>query len=433
MSVRTKRFIILLGAGVVIVIAGIFFLLPFVKGEKGSEIKGMDSLSDQVAAVEKGDNGEGGKSIEGYEEALVKDPENLLALNNLGILYAERGKTEEALEHFERAIETEEESETELAKAHLNKGNVYLSQGEFDKAVEAYQEAGRIDESYIRPHVMLAAIYGFKGMKQEQIREYEKVIWLDQIRDNHVRRFNKFSPEEFEEWRRFVGIRDTFNDGFILEKKGKYEEAIAKYDEALKMEPSFVRAYFRRGVVRFLRREFGEARSDLERALEINPGMRPAKCFLGSLYSRNGELDNARRTYRELVDDFPHNVVFKHCLGAICLKEGNYETAEKWFREAREVNPEYTPAYNGLGDVYLKLGRIDEAEEQYEKAISIAPDKPNAYYNMACIYSRKGDNEEAFRLLLESIRRGFDDFEYIKRDPDLAGLRRDKLFQRLHI
>ena len=433
MSGRTKRFIILLGAGVVIIISGVFILMPFVKGEKGSEIKGMDSLSDQVAAVEKGDNGEGGKSIEGYEEALVKDPESLLALNNLGILYAEGGKTEEALEHFNRALEVNVDEDSDLAKAHLNKGNVYLSQGEFDKAIEAYQEAGRIDEKYIRPHVMLAAIYGFKGMKQEQIREYEKVIWLDQIRDNHIRHFNKFSPEEFEEWRRFVEIRDTFNDGFILEKKGKYEEALAKYDEALRLEPRFVRAYFRRGVVHFLRREFAEARSDIERALEINPDMRPAQCFLGSLYSRSGELDNARRTYLELVDAFPHNVVFKHCLGAIYLKEGNYETAEKWFREAREINPEYTPSYNGLGDVYMKLGRIEEAEEQYRKAISIAPDKPNAYYNMACIYSRKGDNEEAFRLLLESIRRGFDDFEYIKRDPELAGLRRDKLFQSLHI
>ena len=55
--------------------------------------------------------------------------------------------------------------------------------------------------------------------------------------------------------------------------------------------------------------------------------------------------------------------------------------------------------------------------------LRIRPENPDIYYNLACIYSRQDNVDESVNNLQQAVRKGFHNWELIKKDPDLANIR----------
>jgi len=53
------------------------------------------------------------------------------------------------------------------------------------------------------------------------------------------------------------------------------------------------------------------------------------------------------------------------------------------------------------------------------------------HYNLACSYSLLGRIEDALLSLKRAINLGYEDFDYLLRDPDLENLKKDKRFRHL--
>ena len=62
-------------------------------------------------------------------------------------------------------------------------------------------------------------------------------------------------------------------------------------------------------------------------------------------------------------------------------------------------------------------------------AIASDGEKISAYYNIACCLSRTGNSHDGLLALLEALQLGYEDFQQIRSDPDLAGLRADSQFE----
>ncbi|MEW4489691.1 HEAT repeat domain-containing protein [Thalassoglobus sp. JC818] len=153
----------------------------------------------------------------------------------------------------------------------------------------------------------------------------------------------------------------------------------------------------------------------------------------------------------------------------------NAENALKYFQLAAEIDPELGTAFHGKGNALLKLKRFDESKEAYkvalelddfdgqaitglgivmaiqgetEAAVELALEsidkfpKDNVYYyNTACVYGRaieylrkqpqsdetretiKEYEEAAIQKLRESIEFGFEEFDLMRKDPDIDALR----------
>ena len=56
------------------------------------------------------------------------------------------------------------------------------------------------------------------------------------------------------------------------------------------------------------------------------------------------------------------------------------------------------------------------------------PNDHDMLYNSACGHALQGDRERASEQLLEAVRKGFRDFEYMERDEDLASIRDHEVF-----
>ncbi len=84
-----------------------------------------------------------------------------------------------------------------------------------------------------------------------------------------------------------------------------------------------------------------------------------------------------------------------------------------------------------LGDDYTRRGRFKDGLGIDRQLTSLRPDDPLVHYNLACSFSLTRQFAEAADALRRAIACGYRDFKWLRRDPDLASLRKHSLFQNL--
>jgi tetratricopeptide (TPR) repeat protein len=111
----------------------------------------------------------------GYRDALKKDPRDLGALGQLGILYGENGLLAEALEQFQKMLAVDKTN----ALAHNNIGNISFLQGRFDDARQAFEAA--LQASPDEPGIMvnLARVAAQTGKKEEARKLFQGAAEID--------------------------------------------------------------------------------------------------------------------------------------------------------------------------------------------------------------------------------------------------------------
>ena len=89
------------------------------------------------------------------------------------------------------------------------------------------------------------------------------------------------------------------NAGVALHEEGRYERAIAEYDEAIRSDAEFALAYYNRGVAYARLSEFERAVGDYDESIRLDP--RRAEAFRGRAlaYSALGQQARAAEDYRE--------------------------------------------------------------------------------------------------------------------------------------
>jgi len=100
-----------------------------------------------------------------------------------------------------------------------------------------------------------------------------------------------------------------------------------------------------------------------------------------------------------------------------------YDSAVTDYSRAIGLNPAFDKAYTNRGNAYWHLGQFEKSFEDYQRAIKLNPDDPNAYYNVACRHALRKNEKEACAWLQKAIQKGFTQWEYIKKDSDLDGVR----------
>jgi tetratricopeptide (TPR) repeat protein len=92
------------------------------------------------------------KAIETYQKAMEANPTEAAYHNNLGNVYADMGKTEEAAAEFKKAAEMDP---GRASSYYFNYGAVMYNQGKMDEAVGAFQKAVQVDPNYAEGQFML--------------------------------------------------------------------------------------------------------------------------------------------------------------------------------------------------------------------------------------------------------------------------------------
>ena len=94
-----------------------------------------------------------------------------------------------------------------------------------------------------------------------------------------------------------------------------------------------------------------------------------------------------------------------------------------------QKKPDFVEALTALGELYTRKGLFEKGLMVDEKLVQLKPDDPFVFYNLACSYSLLNEINKSFRSIRKAINCGYQNFEHLERDHDLANLRRDSRFQ----
>jgi tetratricopeptide (TPR) repeat protein len=194
----------------------------------------------------------GGKddaAIECYRQALQINPDSPEAHVNLAVILANHGKVDEAIEHNRKAIAL---NPTHLT-ARVNLAVALAGQGHYEEALEQYRIALRHNPDHVLTHVNMAIALTAMGRTAEAREHYQ------------------------------LASAKLGEMGLVLAQQQQWEEAKARYREALRFDPQNAQIHCRLAAVLQHQGNYSAAREQYAEALRLNPGNAEAERGLGEL------------------------------------------------------------------------------------------------------------------------------------------------------
>ena len=239
------------------------------------------------------------------------------AHNSLGVTLTRLGKPQEAMRHWERALEIR----PDYIEVHNNMAVILRQSGKLEEAMQHWEQVLRIHPDDADAHNNLGVASEQTGRTQQAIGYYEQAL---RIKPDFAEAHN--------------------NLGVALWRSGKIEEAIGHYQQALRIKPDYAEAHNNLGAALRQEGKLEEAIGHCEQALRIKPDYAEAYCNLGSVLGQTGRVGEAI---------------------------GHFE-------QALRIKPDYAEAHYDLGIALEQTGKFREAIGHYQQALRIKPDLAEA-------------------------------------------------------
>ena len=101
------------------------------------------------------------------------------------------------------------------------------------------------------------------------------------------------------------------------------------------------------------------------------------------------------------------------------------------YEKALSIQPNFPEALNNLALAYTVGGQTGRALEAFQKLIVLQPDNATNYYNVAVLYALQNNEPDSIAWLKQAIDNGYQNWDLIKTDKDLAGIRNSEDYKAL--
>jgi tetratricopeptide (TPR) repeat protein len=179
-----------------------------------------------------------------WADTVAQNPNAWVAQYNLGVAFYDKGRNEDAIVQFQKALELHPDYDD----AHYSFGNALLQKGDLDGALAQYRRAVAINPNYVRAQNNIGYVLLQKGQLDEAIAQYRKAVAVN------------------------PGYALSHNDlASALLQKDQVDEALSQYRRAIELDPNS--AAFYNGLGRALLRKGDTmgAIAEFQKALSLNP------------------------------------------------------------------------------------------------------------------------------------------------------------------
>jgi tetratricopeptide (TPR) repeat protein len=102
----------------------------------------------------------------------------------------------------------------------------------------------------------------------------------------------------------------------------------------------------------------------------------------------------------------------------------NINNAINEFSNAIKKDPNYATAYSNRAVAYMMQKKYNLALDDLKKARELKSNDPAIRYNLASCHSLMGNVDLGFVELDAALANGFNDYDALRKDPDIANLRK---------
>lgn len=217
--------------------------------------------------------------------------------------------------------------------------------------------------------------------------------------------------------------------GTVYAQQSKWDEAKQRFEHALALDGTYVRARIHLAAVLRSQKnlqgaldtlaplidsnppdalalvEFGrtlaaagrdeDALQQFDAALKADPRVPGVHLETAMALQRLGRQQEAVPLFKLAIDEDPANEMALTNLGLALTMTGKGKEALEYFARALALNPKEAVVYKDLGVCHIQLSAFDEAIEDFRKALALDPSDPQLHYDLGLAYKFKDRTEEA--------------------------------------
>jgi len=354
------------------------------------------------------------EALSRFEQALESAPGNPEAIEAVGRALLNLGRLEEAEASFLDALEID----PEWVAPRMGLALVALGRDEPFKIVHHLERAIEADPGYPESYVELGRYYGYMGEPALAKATFER--WTVRHPEDADMLINAgltlFDASDFAEAYAFfekaveVATEEEQRSGALtfranaLDMLGRYDEAVAAYEEVISETPEWWEAHANLGICHARNGRMERAEAAFRRGLEDCPGSPEIRDELAAhLLAQGGDLQEALKLSEEAValgrDEIRHLIT----LGEVKLALEDDAGAAEAYRAVLALDPENPDAHLELGILHERRGEATEAEEHFIESLKADPGNPRALYSYASLYYTADDLEAAEEILERAV------------------------------
>jgi len=372
------------------------------------------------------------EAIKDYDETLNLQPANIGALSNRGIVKAKLNNPEASIVDFDAVIKLD----STYGNVFSNKGNALIMLQKWDEAIISYSKAIEykpdFDDAYFNRGTALSTIgkhelaiadfkkclefkpnnfscYLYLGYSFYSLKNYDDALlnfenYLKYDINNYVPYYYRALINEAKgsielansDYKLIAtkfpnAITNIIDDGKNYENQGDYtrqiiyfQQAIEKYKEVLKINPNYVEAYNKIGVVQGKLGNIAEALNIFTNAIKIDS--LNSEAYSNRAYANDllGNTDAALKDYAKSIKLNDKNILSYFNRGILYMRTKKYDLAFTDFTFAINLDPTYSLAYLNRGIVNYTLNKKTEACNDWKKCLEIGNQSANDYISKYC-------------------------------------------------
>lgn len=170
-------------------------------------------------------------------------------------------------------------------------------------------------------------------------------------------------------WYRTQFARYRYRRGLDDVSKGNYQDAIARFTEALDHHPQPAQIYVTRGITRWQAGDVQNALADLTQATHEDPLQAKAYGNRGLLRYELGDEQGALEDWGQALTVHPRDARVHYNRALLFLQKQNWAAALEDLNQALEANPNLAEAYYHRGNARYELGDCEGAVADWELAV----------------------------------------------------------------
>lgn len=360
---------------------------------------------------------------------------------NFGNASFKKGLLSEALSHYRRVLELNEQLISKIHKASIldtsdkeevsnirfkeylvyyNIGVTYLNMGKVDFALENFKKSLEINPSFDNAKEGVGRVLVQNGKNSQAVKYYEDILEKDASNYTVGLLLGKLfvdlnnaarAQECFEQCiKNKPDISDAYTElGRLFMSQRKYLNAAKLYKKYIAIKEDDFNGHYNLAVCYYQTQEYKKAISEYQKAIVLNSKSYNSLFNMALIYEETKEFDKATECYENAISIKPDFVDAYNNLGILFSKQQRQFEALAVYAKGIKASPGNFKLYYNMGVVLFDLRRYEDAADAFNRAIEINPEDNEVYYYLGAALTELKQYDSAIKAYGKALNENMSD------------------------